>query len=98
MPKARQPRPDRGPDLPPAQRAAMIAELMSRLRQLRRVFIKKKWHARQYRRARGLPSINLPLVWTNEHNVTPRYGRNNPLRYQKTNESGDRLDQTGSPL
>jgi len=41
MPKARQPRPDRGPDLPPAQRAAMIAELMSRLRQLRRVFIKR---------------------------------------------------------
>ncbi len=46
----------------------------------------------------GLPSIYLPLVRTNEHNVTPRYGRNNPLRYQKTNESGDRLDQTGSPL
>ena len=98
MPKARERRSDPGPELPPEERAAMIDELMNRFRQLRRVFIQKKWQARQYRRARGLPSINLPLVWTNEQNVTPRYGRNNPLRYQKTNESGDRLDQTGSPL
>jgi len=76
----------------------MIAELDRRIRALRRVFIKKKWQARRNARAHGRPSIGLPLIWTNEHNVTPRYGRNNPLRYQKTNESSDRLDQTGPPL
>ncbi|MBU1539270.1 MAG: hypothetical protein KKC29_12555 [Alphaproteobacteria bacterium] len=78
--------------------AAMIAELDARLRALRRVFIFKKWKARQHERACGRPSIGLPLIWTNEQNVTPRYGRNNPLRYQKTNESPPRLDQTGSRL
>ncbi len=76
----------------------MIAELERRFRLLRRVFIKKKWQARQRARALGRPSIGLPLIWTNEHNVTPRYGRNNPLRYQKTNESPPCLDQTGSRL
>jgi len=84
--------------MPPAQRAAMIAYLDRRLRDLRRVFIRKKWQTRQEERARGRPSIGLPLVWTNEQKVTPRYGRNNPLRYQKTNETADRLDQTGSRL
>jgi hypothetical protein len=98
MPRPRPPRPDRDPELPPEQRAAMIAELDHRIRGLRRVFIKKKWQARQHERACGRPSIGLPLVWTNVHNVTPRYGRNNPLRYQKTNELPDRLDQSGSPL
>jgi hypothetical protein len=98
MPRARPPRPDPGPTLPPEERAAMIAELERRFRQLRRVFIKKKWQARQHERACGRPSIGLPLVWTNVHNVTPRYGRNNPLRYQKTNELPDRLDQSGARL
>jgi hypothetical protein len=84
--------------MPSEERAAMIAELERRFRQLRRVFIFKKWKARQHERACGRPSIGLPLIWTNEHNVTPRYGRNNPLRYQKTNESLDRLDQSGSRL
>jgi hypothetical protein len=76
----------------------MIEELDRRLRALRRVFIQKKWEARRYYRARGLPSIGLPLVWTDEQNVTPRYGRNNPLRYQKTNQAPPCLDQSGSPL
>jgi len=98
MPRARPPRPDPGPQMSPGERARMIDELDRRIRALRRVFILKKWQARQYRRAKGLPSIGLPLIWTNEQNVTPRYGRNNPLRYQKTNESPDRLDQSGSPL
>jgi hypothetical protein len=98
MPRARPPRPELGPELPPEQRAAIIAELDARLRALRRVFIFKKWKARQHERACGRPSIGLPLIWTNEQNVTPRYGRNNPLRYQKTNESPPRLDQTGSRL
>ena len=98
MPRARLPRPDPGPDMSPGERARIIDELDKRFRALRRVFIEKKWHARQRERALGRPSIGLPLVWTNEHNVTPRYGRNTPLRYQKTNESGDRLDQTGSRL
>lgn len=98
MPRSRPPRPDPGPEMPPEQRAAMIAELERRFRQLRRVFILKKWQARQMQRARGLPSIGLPLIWTNEQKVTPRYGRNNPLRYQKTNESPDRLDQSRSRL
>ncbi len=98
MPRARPPRPDPGPEMPPVERAAMIAELERRFRDLHRVFVFKKWKARQHARACGRPSIGLPLVWTNEHNVTPRYGRNNPLRYQKTNELGDRLDQSGSRL
>ncbi len=98
MPKARPPRPDPGPEMSPRERARMIEDLDRRIRGLRRVFIKKKWQARQRERALGRPSIGLPLIWTNEHNVTPRYGRNNPLRYQKTNESEDRLDQTGSRL
>ena len=98
MPRARPPRPDPGPQMPPEERAAMIATLKRRFRDLRRVFILKKWKARQRERALGRPSIGLPLVWTNEQNVTPRYGRNNPLRYQKANESEDRLDQTGSRL
>ena len=98
MPKARSPRPDPGPDMSPEVRAAMIEDLNRRFQQLRRVFIFKKWKARQHERACGRPSIGLPLVWTNEHKVTPRYGRNNPLRYQKTNESPQRLDQTGSRL
>lgn len=98
MPRARPPRPDPGPETSPGERAHMIDELDRRIRGLRRVFIKKKWQARQHERACGRPSIGLPLVWTNVHNVTPRYGRNNPLRYQKTNESLDRLDQSGSPL
>ena len=98
MPRARPPRPDPGLPILPGERAAMIAALQRRFRDLRRVFILKKWKARQRERALGRPSIGLPLVWTNEQNVTPRYGRNNPLRYQKTNESIDRLDQTGSRL
>ncbi len=97
MPRPRH-RPDPGPEMSPGERAAMIAELERRFRKLRRVFILKKWQGRQHARALGLPSIGLPLIWTNEHNVTPRYGRNNPLRYQKTNESGERLDQIGSRL
>lgn len=76
----------------------MIAGLERRFRALRRVFIFRKWKARQHERACDRPSIGLPLVWTDVHNVTPRCGHNNPLRYQKTNESLDRLDQSGSPL
>ena len=98
MPNARPPRPDPGPEISAEERARMIATLDKRFRDLRRVFIKKKWQARQRARARGLPSIGLPLIWTNEHNVTPRYGRNNPVRYQKANELPDCLDQTGSRL
>ena len=93
MPKPRTPRPDPdpGPEMPPAQRAAMIADL-------RRVFIQNKWRIRQQERDRGCPSIGLALVRTSEQKVTPRYGPNNPLRYQKTNEADDRLDQSGSRL
>jgi len=76
----------------------MIEDLDRRIRGPRRVFIKKKRQGRHHERDYSRPSIGLPLIWTNEHNVTPRYGRNNPLRYQKTNESEDRLDQTGSRL
>lgn len=98
MPRSRPPRPDSGPEISPAERARMIEDLDRRLRALRRVFIAKKWAERRRQRALGLPSIGLPLVWTEAHNVTPRYGRNNPLRYQKTNPSSPRLDQSGSPL
>ena len=98
MPKPRTPRPDPGPEMPPAQRAAMIADLDRRLRDLRRVLMQNKWRIRQQERARGRPSIGVPLVWSSEPRVKPRYGRNNPLRYQKTNETEDRLDQSGSRL
>jgi hypothetical protein len=100
MPKARPPRPDPGSGLriSPAERARMIEELDRRFRALRRVFIAKKWAERRRQRALGLPSIGLPLVWTEAHNATPRYGRNNPLRYQKTNQAPPCLDQSGSPL
>lgn len=43
MPNARPPRPDPGPEISPEERARMIAIFDKRFRDLRRVFIKKKW-------------------------------------------------------
>ena len=98
MPRARPPRSDPGSEIAPEERARIVAVLEGRFRELHRTLMRKKWQSRRRQRALGLPSIGLPPIQTTGPNVTPRYGRNNPLRYQRTNESDDRLDQSGSRL